>query len=61
MMVFDNMTDAFSEENAVLTKILEVFLIDLILIIKDKGHIIYVFVNIHPHNGEEKIKIKIFS
>lgn len=25
MMVFDNMTDAFSEENAVLTKILEVF------------------------------------
>lgn len=61
MMVFDNMTDAFSEENAVLTKILEVFLIDLILIIKDKGHIIYIFVNIHSHNGEEKTKIKIFS
>ena len=60
MMAFDSMTDAFSQANVVITKILEIFFVDLM--IKDKGHIIYVFINMYPCRREEKkTKIKIFS
>lgn len=52
MMAFDSMTDAFSQANAVITKILEIFFVDLM--IKDKGHIIYIFINMYPCKREEK-------
>lgn len=52
MMAFDSMTDAFSQANAVITKILETFFVDLM--IKDKGHIIYIFINMYPCKREEK-------
>ena len=58
---FDNMTDALTEANVVLIKILEFFFIDLISHFKrQRTHNFYI-INIYLCKWEEKTKIKFFS